>query len=152
MVWFAEPLKMHDLTLSEKSYGINNIRVVYHSKNIVIGSAGFLLCRKIFRQIGDGVALALEICRSKGCSRSRLGIDARCVVNKVGVEPALFYLVNAEVSCELVKNGGDHFDVCQFFSPNIRKQTFQLRIRHTETLIKITKRCSQFPVGTSTPP
>lgn len=149
MVWFAEPLEMHDLTLSEKSYGVDNVRVVYHSQNIVIGGAGFLLCRKIFRQIGYGIALALKICSCKGSSRCRLRIDTCCMVNKISVKPALFYLVNAEISGELIQYGGDHFDVCQLFRPNIRKQPFQLRIRHTEPLIQITKRRCKLAVGTS---
>ena len=46
---FAEPLEMNDLALSEESNGVNNVRVIYHSQNIVIGGAGFLLCCKIFR-------------------------------------------------------------------------------------------------------
>ena len=49
MVWFAEPLKMHDLTLPEESYGIDDVGIVYHSQNIVIGGAGLLFCSKIFR-------------------------------------------------------------------------------------------------------
>lgn len=46
---FAEPLKMHDLTLPEESYGIDDVGIVYHSQNIVIGGAGLLFCSKIFR-------------------------------------------------------------------------------------------------------
>ena len=49
MIWFAEPLEMNDLALSEESNGVNNVGVIYHSQNIVIGGAGFLLCCKIFR-------------------------------------------------------------------------------------------------------
>ena len=49
MVWFAKPLKMHDLTLSEESYRVDNIGVVNHSKDIVIGGSCFLLCCKVLR-------------------------------------------------------------------------------------------------------
>ena len=48
---------------------------------------------------------SLEICSSKGRTRCRLRIDTCCVVNKISVKPALFYLFNAEISGELIEYG-----------------------------------------------
>ena len=41
---FAEPLEMNDLTLPEEADRIDDIRIVHHAENVVIGGAGFLFC------------------------------------------------------------------------------------------------------------
>lgn len=41
---FTEPLKMDNLTFPQKANGVCNFRILYHAENVVIGSAGFLLC------------------------------------------------------------------------------------------------------------
>lgn len=44
MVWFAEPLKMHDLPLSQELDWISDIGIIGKAKDIIICRAGFLLC------------------------------------------------------------------------------------------------------------
>lgn len=41
---FTEPLEMDNLTFPQKADGVCNFRILYHAENVVIGSAGFLLC------------------------------------------------------------------------------------------------------------
>ncbi len=41
----AEALEMHDLALTEELNDLVDVRIVAQPENIVVGCAGFLLCR-----------------------------------------------------------------------------------------------------------
>ena len=140
---------MHDFTLSEEADRVTHIWVIGKAENIVIGGAGFLFSRHILMQIGDNIALGLEICHSKRRTRRRNGVDAGSVVNEVSVEAACLYLLDGQPLGKLVENGGDHFNVRQFFCTNICQNAFYLRVRHGETLVEIPERCSKLSVRTT---
>lgn len=46
---FAETLEMDDFPLSQKPDRVNNVRIIDHAQDVVIGSAGFLLCCDLVR-------------------------------------------------------------------------------------------------------
>lgn len=71
---------MYNFALAQELYHFVHVGVVRKPQDIVICSAGFLLCREVLRKVGNGVALGLEICRRKGHSRRRSGINRVCVV------------------------------------------------------------------------
>ena len=54
---FAETLEVDDLSLSEETDGVADLRIFHYTKNIVIGGAGFLFCSHILKKIRNGVAL-----------------------------------------------------------------------------------------------
>ena len=47
MVCFAETLEVDDFPLSQETDDIVDVRVVGKAEDIVVGEAGFLLCRHI---------------------------------------------------------------------------------------------------------
>ena len=108
---FAEPLIMHYLTLSEEADRVAHIGVVCEAEDVVVGGASLLLGSHILVQVGDDVALGLEVGRGEGGSRGCDGIDSRGVVDEVGVEAACLYLVDREVLCELIEYRRYHLDV-----------------------------------------
>jgi len=57
---------VYDLTGAEEFKRVTHIRVVYQAQEIVVSQASFLLCRKIFKQVGDRVAGGLNRCRAPG--------------------------------------------------------------------------------------
>ena len=90
----AKALKMDNFTLSEKADRVTDIGVVSEPENVVIGGSSLLLSRHILMQVGDNVALGLEICRSKRRSGGGDGIDSGCVVDEIGVEAACLDFVD----------------------------------------------------------
>ena len=102
---------MHYLTLSEEADRVAHIGVVCEAEDVVVGGASLLLGSHILVQVGDDVALGLEVGRGEGCSRGCDGIDSRGVVDEVGVEAACLYLVDREVLCELIEYRRYHLDV-----------------------------------------
>ena len=58
---FPETLEMHDFSCSQEANGICNLRnILDHSKDVVIGTSGFLLSSQVFEKVGDGIPFALE--------------------------------------------------------------------------------------------
>ena len=55
----TEALEVDDLPLPQELDWLDNIRIVYHAQNVVIGDPRLLLRRQILVQVGNGVALSL---------------------------------------------------------------------------------------------
>lgn len=51
----AEALEMHDFSRTEKLDDFVYIGVVGEPQNVVVGRAGFLLCREVFNKVCDRV-------------------------------------------------------------------------------------------------
>ena len=66
---FTESLIMHDFPFTKELYYITHIGVVNKAEDVIIGCSRLLLCRHILVEVGDDVALALKISRSKGYAR-----------------------------------------------------------------------------------
>ncbi len=90
----AEPLKVYYLAFAEKFNRVADVGVVGKTKNVFVGGAGFLFRSQILNEVGDGVALALEIRRCKRHSRGGSGVNARGVVYIIGVEAAVLDLIH----------------------------------------------------------
>ena len=56
---------MHYFTFTQEFYHIAYVRIVADSEDVVIGSSGFLLRRKIFVNIGERIGFALDVCGGK---------------------------------------------------------------------------------------
>lgn len=110
----AKALKMDDFTLSEETDRVTDIWVVSKPENVVVGGSSLLLSRHILMQVGDDVALGLEISRSKRRSGGGDWVDAGGVIDEIGVESARLDLVDRKPFGQLVKDCGYHFNVCKF--------------------------------------
>lgn len=106
---------MYDFAFTQETDGIEHLGVICQTQDIVIGQSGFLLCREVFKQISDCIASYLQTACGKGNARSCLWIYAGCVVDKVITKALGFDLFGAEIACELIKNGGNNFNMCKFF-------------------------------------
>lgn len=112
---FAEALIMHDLSRSEESDWIDHVGIVAEAQDVVICRARLLFCREILVKIRDGIALARDRRRIERNACRRRGIDARGMIDKVGVKALLFDLVLAEIARQLIDDRADHFEVVEFF-------------------------------------
>ena len=92
---FTKALEMDYLAFTQEADRVAYIGVVCEADYIVIGRACLLFGSHVFVQIGDDIALGLEICRGEGDSRCGNRVDAGGVVNKIGVEAALLYLFHS---------------------------------------------------------
>ena len=73
----------------------------------------YTICRKVLRQIGDGIAGGLDGAGGPGEAGGGGGVDASRVVHEVGVKPGGLDLVLGEVPRQLVDDGADHLQVAQ---------------------------------------
>lgn len=113
---FAEALEVDDLPFTQEADDVVDVRIVGETKDVVVGEAGFLLCRQVLRQIGDDVAGDLHGRGRPGVAGGELRIDAGGVIHKISVEAGGFDLLFAQVAGELMDQGAHHFQVPQFFS------------------------------------
>ena len=104
---------MDDLPLPEIADGLQNIRVVHQAEDVVIGGAGLLLGGHILMEVGDGVALGLEIIAGEAGPAGSHGIDPRGVIDKIVGEALGLDLLHGEVAGELIDHGRDHLKMRQ---------------------------------------
>lgn len=95
----AEALEVDDFPLPQELDGIPHIGVVTQPEDVVVRGACLLLRRKVFRQVGDGVALGLEIGGGERSTGGRLGIYPQGVVDEVGVEARFLDLLRCQSLC-----------------------------------------------------
>ena len=110
---------MNYLTFTKKLDRVTDIGIVSKPENVVIGQAGFLLSSKVFVYISNSVTGTLERIRRKWYTRGGYRVNACSVVNKIGVKATVFYLLEGEVTGQLIDNSADHFDVGKFFCADI---------------------------------
>ena len=110
----AEALEVYDFSCAQEFDRLTHVRIVDQAQQIVVGRAGFLLGRHIFKQIGDRVALGLERHRAPRCAGGELRVNARGVIDKVGIKAALLDLLGGQVAGKLIDDRGDHLHVCEF--------------------------------------
>lgn len=111
---FAESLEVDDLTLSQEADRIADFRVFDHTEDVLIGGAGFLLCRQVLEQIRDGIALGLEFTGVEGNAAGCLRPDTGSVVDIVGSEAGGLDLLRSQVSGQLMDDGGHDLQMGQF--------------------------------------
>ena len=74
---------MHDLSGSQESDRVDDVRIVTEAEDIIIGRSRLLLRRHRLMQVGDRVALAGDRERVERNARGRGGVDAGRVIDKV---------------------------------------------------------------------
>lgn len=116
---FTETLKVYQFTLAEEADGIGNFCILCQTQDVIIGSAGFLLCRHIFCQIRNRVTGTLEGSGAKWGAACRLRPETDGVIDIVVCESLLLQFFCRQISRKLVDNGTYHFHVVQFFGTDI---------------------------------
>ena len=124
----AEPLEVYDFPLAQETDRIADFGIFDHAENIIVGGAGFLLRRHILEEIGDQIALALELAGIERNTACRLGPDADRVVHIVSLEAAVFDLFHGEIFGELVYDGGYQLQMSQFFCADVDIEIAHLKV------------------------
>jgi len=71
---------MDDLPLPQEADGRNDIGVIDETKDVIVGSAGFLLGGHVLAQVGDGITSGLHGGRGEGHAAGGLRPDANGVI------------------------------------------------------------------------
>ena len=111
----SKALIVHDFALAQIAQRVTHVGVVAQADEVVVGHARLLLCRQVFVEVGNYVALNTDILHIIGHARCRHGVNTRCMVNKIRCKRRIDDLFLGDVSCQLIKNCGYHFDVGEFF-------------------------------------
>ena len=106
------------------------------------------ICGKVLGEVGDHVAGGLHASRAPGETGSGGGVDAGGVVYKVGGEGGVIaHLLVAQVSGELMDQGGHHLHVAQLLGADVGEQAFGFRIGHGVALGEVAHSRTQLAVG-----
>ena len=131
---FTEPLEVDQLPGTQKLKRSAHIGICNNAQKIVIGGSGFLLGRKILRQISDGVTLTLKFaCIKRNTCRCR-GPEGAGMVHIIGIKTGCSGIIDGHILCKLVNHGSNHFHVGQLLRTDIRQQTGHFFTGHGITL------------------
>ncbi len=119
MFRFAEPLEVDYLPLAQELDNVVYVRVIAEAQDVIVGDAGFLLCRQILRQISDQVALTGHTGGAVGESGGGGGVDPGGAVYEVGVKSGSLDLLIRQVPGQLMDDGADHFQMAKLLCPYI---------------------------------
>ena len=100
-------------------------------------------------EVGDDVALDAHVLHIEGDPRGGYGVDPRGVIHEVGGEGGVLDLLLGEIAGELVKNGGDHFQMRQLLGAHIGQDPHHLLVGHTVPLVQIPHGGGQLAVGSA---
>lgn len=113
----TKSLVVYNFTLTQKFYWFNYIRVIHKSQYIIISYTCFLLCCKIFVQVGNCITFTGHACCIPWKSACRCRIYSCCMIYKIcGKARIIFNLFFCEISCQLMYHSADHLEMPQFFN------------------------------------
>ena len=127
---FTESLEMHDLTHPQETDRICHLRILYDTQDIVVGQAGFLLCRHILVEVGDSIPGALELAGTEWLSAGGLRPDGEGVVNIIFVKAGGLDLLRCQILGKLVDDGCHDLQVAELLRANVSKCSCHLAILH----------------------
>ena len=104
---------MGDLPLAKEPDRVADLGIFDEAQDIVIGAAGLLLRGHILIEVGDWIALGLELAGVEGNPSGGLGPDARAVIHVIISEALFLQLLGGKAAGELMDNGGDDLQVGQ---------------------------------------
>ncbi len=129
---------MHNLPHTQELDGLAHIRLLYQAQNIVISSAGLLLCCHIFHQIRNRVTCHLKLCGSKRKSGSRLRPYTDSMVNIIICKTTPFDFFHGQISCQLMHDSCHYLQMSQLLSADICQKSCHFTVRHGIALRQIT--------------
>ena len=140
---------MDDLPLPQEADGRDDIGVIDETKDVIVGSAGFLLGGHVLAQVGDGITSGLHGGGGEGHAAGGLRPDANGVIDEVGCEAGIFDLFDGEIPGELVNDGADHLQMSQLLGANIIEETGDPAVGHGKFLRKVAQAGAQFAIGSA---
>ena len=144
---FSESLEMYDFPFPQKADGVADFRILDDPQDVVVGGSGFLFRRQILEQVGDGIPFGLKFTGVEGNAAGGLGPDAGGVVDIVGAEAGVLDFLGRQVPGQLVDDGGDHFQMGQFFGADVGKGGFGFVVGHGVALGQIAHGRAEFAIG-----
>ncbi|KYH32987.1 hypothetical protein MOMUL_07650 [Moorella mulderi DSM 14980] len=93
----TEALEVDDFPFAQELQGITDIRVVGELDQIFVGRTGLLLGGHIFMQVGDRVALGLDVGGRPGGAGGVDKVEGAVVVGIVAVQAGPFYFFQGSV-------------------------------------------------------
>ena len=139
---------MNDFPGPQEADGVCHLwNILDHPENIVIGGAGFLFRRQALEKVGDGIAFGLEFAGVKGDAARRLRPYAHRMIHIVRSEAGFFNFFHGKIGGQLVYDGGNHFQVGQFFGAHICQDGHAHPVGGRETLGQIAHGSADFAVG-----
>jgi len=111
----AETLEVVDLALAEEAQRVEDLGVVGHAHQVLVGRPRFLFGRQIFMKIGDGVARTRHIGGGKGHAVGVRGEYAVVVQRVVPAKAGRVQIRQAGAAHALVDHSADHLPVREFF-------------------------------------
>ena len=104
-----KPLIMHDLALAKVLDGILDIGIVHQFQDIIVGGARLLLGRHILDEIGNRIALGLQIRRREGDASRRGGINTDRMIDKISIKALADDLIRRKMARQLGNDRADNF-------------------------------------------
>lgn len=146
----AEALIVDDFALAQELNDVAHVGVIHEPQNVIVGHARLLLGGEVLVEVGNRVALDLQIRGGKRLARGGGGIGAHRVVHEVFIKAARLDLLGGEVTGQLMDDGGNHLRVPHLIIVNsgyhssVRRQVIlHLRRKRTKQILcrilKITK-------------
>ena len=117
---FSKALEVDYLPFPQELDYIVYVWVIGKPQNIVVGYPCFLLCGQVLRQVCHGIPFYSHHTGAEQRTGGGVGIYANGMVNEIRSKSGVQYLGIFQVSCQLVHNGADHFQMSQFLSTYIR--------------------------------
>ena len=103
----------------------------------------------ILMEVGDGVALGLEIIAGEAGPAGSHGIDPRGVIDKIVGEALGLDLLHGEVAGELIDHGRDHLKMRQLLGSDVGQNPRDAPIGHGRPLGEVAEGGAQLPVGST---
>ena len=107
----TESLEMHYFTFTQEFNHIAYVRIVADSEDVVIGSSGFLLRRKIFVNISERIGFALDVCGGKRHTAGIGWVNRICVIHIICAYSVSVKALCALACCELGYYRAYHFEM-----------------------------------------
>lgn len=107
------------------------------------------ICCQVFVEVGEDIALGLELGDAIGITAGSDGIDTRGMIHEIGSEAASFDFLRLQIPCELIEDSGYHLYVGEFFRSDVGQDARDLGIGHGDSLSEVAKRGTNFSVGST---
>ena len=107
-VCFSKPLEVHDFPRTQEFDGLADFLIVNESQDIVVGGSCFLFCGHILCQIGNDIALGLELTGIERNAASRLRPDTKRVVGIIVGKAGFLDFLHGEIFRQLVNDRCHH--------------------------------------------
>ena len=102
--------------------------------------------RQILEKIRERIALGLKLAGVEGNAARRLGPDPRGMIDIIRPKALLYQFLRGKIAGQLVDNGGDHLQMRQLLSADIRQHRLLHPVGHRVPLGQIPHGSAHLPI------